>query len=159
MMTQKTRGKPDGFWEHYSEEVAQSVSSSSSRSNYEELIIAELDLWEEEIPFDSEKGTEDKTTMTDYKEERRPTKTAPETENVMVQVSAARGEKRSESTAIKLKAHLESTCPKNEKLRIIDQRWKVEKFLESSKQFDIEVENETKEDTTTEPFFAITKTI
>ena len=160
MMTQKTSDKADGFWEHYSEEVAQSVSSSSSRSSYEELIIAELDLWEEEIPFDSEKGTEDKTTMTDYKEEGRPIKTPPETENAMVQVSDSgiRGEKRSESTAIKLKAHLESTCPTNEKLRIIDQRWKVEKFLESSKQFDIEVENETKEDTT-EPFFAITKTI
>ena len=78
MMTQKTSDKADGFWEHYSEEVAQSVSSSSSRSSYEELIIAELDLWEEEIPFDSEKGTEDKTTMTDYKEEGRPIKTPPE---------------------------------------------------------------------------------
>ena len=147
-MTQKTRDKADGFWEHYSEEVAQSVSSSSSsssssRSSYEELIIAELDLWEEEIPFDSEKGTEDKTTMTDYKEERRPIKTPPETENAMVQVSDSgiRAEKWSESTAIKLKAHLESSWPTNEKLRVIDQRWKVEKFLESSRQFDIEVKN------------------
>ena len=114
---------------------------------------------------------QEKTTMTEVKRPPPSKQTLPPEEvvkqNAMVQVcdlgSSADGEKRSERTAVILKTQHESNAgqflPILEKLHIEENSWKVEKFLETSKQLDVEVDIEvTKEEPETqEPFLAVRK--